>query len=64
MLSVHSRLRGMTGRDMKVCAHPDCRLEFDGPAFQGGTGSFYCSRACRAEMSDELTVEDRARLVS
>lgn len=45
------------------CAHPHCRVPFDGAAYRGKGGAYYCSRNCRADMSDEETIEDKARQV-
>lgn len=46
------------------CAHPDCSNTLSGGAWRGArTGKLYCSKQCRAEMSDEPSPEDLARMV-
>lgn len=54
----------VNGRSPTVCAHPDCGNTFDGAAYKGRSGLLYCSRACRADYNDELSDENRARLVN
>lgn len=47
-----------------TCSHPGCHANFDGAAYEGKSGKLYCTAACRADMSDEPSLEDRARRVN
>ncbi len=61
MGSLHQlRSRYMNGAP-KTCSHPGCHSTFDGAAYEGKTGKLYCTRACRADMSDEPSIEELAR---
>ena len=64
MLSLHDRQFWTKPAASRICGHPECQTLFTDPPFAGKSGRFYCSRECRADMSDELSAEDRARLVS
>ena len=65
MLSLHDRqLWSKATAITRVCAHPECQATFKDAPFAGKSGKLYCSRECRADMSDELSAEERARLVS
>lgn len=47
------------------CAHPECAHTLERGAWRGHrTGKLYCSRYCRAEMSDDPNPEDIARTVN
>lgn len=43
-----------------TCSNPDCNATFDGAAFRGKSGKLYCTRHCRDEMSDSLSLEEAA----
>lgn len=60
-MSHHIRSRWMNGGSPTTCANTECNATFEGAAFRGKTDKYYCSRSCRAEVSDEPTLEEIAR---
>lgn len=44
----------VNGGTVRTCPNPDCQEHFISPPFTGQSGKDYCSRHCRAEMSDEV----------
>jgi len=53
----------MNGGSLNTCVHPECGEKFVSTPWYGRDGAkTYCCRAHRADMSDEPTLEDLARL--
>ena len=44
----------------KVCYN--CQEPFDGKAYRGRSGMYYCSPSCRTWNDDDPTAEDAARM--